>query len=76
MRPCNGMEESAGSLKTQEFSDTCEGPNAAEARTKVTDCAQNCWMIGPMVAAVKRLLPPVSRWVAQPKVTVRVLPCG
>lgn len=76
VRPCNGMEESMGSLKTQEFAEIWEGPKAGEVRTRVADCAQNCWMIGSVAPAMKRALPQVSWWVARAKLTGRMPPCA
>jgi Fe-coproporphyrin III synthase len=75
VRPCNGMEESMGSLKTQSFAEIWEGPKAAEVRAKVAGCRQNCWMIGSVAPAMKRAMPHVSWWVARAKLTGRFPPC-
>jgi Fe-coproporphyrin III synthase len=76
VRPCNGMEESMGSLKTQSFAEIWEGPKAAEVRAKVAGCGQNCWMIGSVAPAMKRAMPHVSWWVARAKLTRRLPPCA
>lgn len=70
--PCNGMEESMGSLYRQDFDDIWNGGCAQKVRDLVTDCSQNCWMTGTAVPAMKRHLPSCTYWVGMNKLKLHL----
>ena len=70
VRPCNGMDErvwleSMGNLRESSFADIWASTRAEAVRQRVTDCQNNCWMIGSASPAMKEHLWPVTRWVLQ-----------
>ena len=73
VRPCNGMEASMGSLKTQRFEDIWKSPAAAEVRERVRTCDEQCWMVGSVAPAMKKRISVPLRWVIKAK-TSRTLP--
>lgn len=67
IRPCNGMEESMGNIRTQEFDDIWNSDAAKEVRKKVGTCNQQCWMVGSAAPAMKKDIATPAKWVVKNK---------
>jgi len=69
VKPCNGMDMSMGSLKTQPFDEIWASAAADEVRRRVATCDKQCWMIGSVAPAMKRDLKVPAAWVLRAKLT-------
>lgn len=70
IRPCNGMKESMGNIRQAAFEEIWNSAKAAEVRRKVSECKQNCWMVGSVAPAMKKRLGIPAAWVARNKLRV------
>lgn len=71
VRPCNAMEESMGSLKSQTFTEIWGSAEARRVRARVGACDRNCWMIGSVSPAMKKNLVVPGLWVLRAKLSGR-----
>lgn len=67
VRPCNVMDFPFGNLKDEEFDSIWEGPRAKEARERVADCRENCWMIGSVGHLMRRKPCAPLSWIVRKK---------
>jgi sulfatase maturation enzyme AslB (radical SAM superfamily) len=67
IRPCNGMEESMGNIKKEEFEQIWRSEKANRVRGLVRDCNKNCWMVGSAAPAIKKNIIKPAIWVIQHK---------
>jgi len=67
IRPCNVLDHPFGNIKEKPFNEIWTSPEADEARRKVTDCAENCWMIGSVGHLMRRKLWIPLAWIARNK---------
>jgi Fe-coproporphyrin III synthase len=54
VRPCNVMDHPFGNIKETGFDEIWTSPEAEQARRKVYDCSENCWMIGSVGHLMRR----------------------
>ncbi len=67
VRPCNVMDFPFGNIKEKAFQEIWRSPEASEARRRVNDCRENCWMIGSVGHLMRRHpLTPLA-WIARNK---------
>lgn len=52
--PCNVMERSMGNLKDRSFEEVWNSSKAKDIRKSVGSCANNCWMMGTAVPAMRK----------------------
>jgi len=67
VRPCNVLDHPFGNIKEKPFSVIWTSPEADEARRKVMDCAENCWMIGSVGHLIRRRFWKPLFWIANNK---------
>lgn len=68
IRPCNGMEESMGNIKTQSFEEIWNSKEAQAVRCKVGKCDKQCWMVGSAAPAMKKDILKPAKWVVKNKI--------
>lgn len=68
IRPCNGMEETMGNIKTQSFDEIWNSPEAQAVRNKVGKCDKQCWMVGSAAPAMKKDIKVPAKWVIKNKI--------
>jgi MoaA/NifB/PqqE/SkfB family radical SAM enzyme len=69
VKPCNAMDASMGSLKTQSFEQIWSSDQARSVRDGVCACDADCWMIGSVSPAMKKHITYPARWVLKAKMT-------
>jgi len=72
IRPCNGMDEGAGSsgmgnLNEMGFGGIWDSDRATGARERVRSCGKNCWMIGTAAPVMKKYKMKPVLWVLKNK---------
>jgi Fe-coproporphyrin III synthase len=67
VRPCNVMNYPFGNIKEKTFPEIWNGPEASEARQRVSCCDRNCWMIGSVGHLIRRKLWVPVFWIARNK---------
>lgn len=65
--PCNVIEKSMGNLKEKMFDEIWNGKEAKEIREDVTNCSNNCWMIGSVSQQMKKYLWKPTGWILRHK---------
>jgi len=68
LRPCNGMEETMGNIKNNNFEEIWNSKKAQEVRQKVKSCNKNCWMIGSVSPAMKKYIWIPTKWIIKNKI--------
>ncbi len=69
VKPCNAMDFTLGNLREEPFARVWGGSRAAEARRRVRECTERCWMIGSVAPAMRRHLSVPAVWVLKAKLT-------
>lgn len=72
VRPCNGMDDSLGSLRENSFDEIWNGSEAGRVRSCVDSCDRQCWMIGSVSPAMKRHIRVPASWVLRAKMSGRL----
>lgn len=67
VRPCNVMDFPFGNIKERSFQEIWSSPEAAEARQRVCDCGETCWMIGSVGHLMRKQLHKPLFWIAKNK---------
>jgi MoaA/NifB/PqqE/SkfB family radical SAM enzyme len=71
IRPCNVMNYPFGNITKKSFGEIWNGPEAVEARRRVSVCEKNCWMIGSVGHLIRRKIWVPVLWIAQNKWNAR-----
>lgn len=67
IRPCNVMDFPFGNIKEKSFQEIWNSPDSAEARRRVHECHENCWMIGSVGHLMRRQLHRPLFWIVKNK---------
>lgn len=65
--PCNVIEKSMGNLKEMGFKEIWNGEKADFIRHEVSNCKNNCWMIGSASQQMKKYISRPILWIARHK---------
>jgi MoaA/NifB/PqqE/SkfB family radical SAM enzyme len=65
--PCNALKESMGNIKKTDFEEIWESMQTQKVRQMVSDCIENCWMVGTSRPAMKKNLLKPTAWVMRNK---------
>ncbi|HVP37003.1 MAG TPA: radical SAM protein [Terriglobales bacterium] len=65
--PCNALKESMGNIRKNSFEEICDSSQALTVRNKVSECQENCWMVGTSRPAMRKNLLKPSLWVLKNK---------
>lgn len=63
VRPCNAMEKSMGNIKEKTFSEIWDGFEAQKVKKLVNKCDKECWMVGSVSPAMKKMLWIPTWWI-------------
>ncbi|MDP3024958.1 MAG: radical SAM protein [candidate division Zixibacteria bacterium] len=65
--PCNALKKSMGNIKQKSFEEIWNGFQAQKARKMVSECKDNCWMVGTSRPAMRKNILKPSIWVLKNK---------
>jgi MoaA/NifB/PqqE/SkfB family radical SAM enzyme len=63
IRPCNVMDFTFGNIREKSFAEIWDSPEAREARKRVCECKENCWMIGSVGHLMRQQLWTPFTWI-------------
>jgi MoaA/NifB/PqqE/SkfB family radical SAM enzyme len=65
--PCNALPQSMGNIKQVSFEEIWNGSKAKQVREIVSECGENCWMVGTSRPAIKKNLWKPTLWILKNK---------
>lgn len=65
--PCNALKESMGNIKEKSFEELWNSLQSQKVRQQVSECKENCWMVGTSRPAMRKNILKPSIWVLKNK---------